>query len=130
MKKLIQYLLPVYLLCALYACGKKPGLPIEEKLDVKLSAAAVETVPAPSYSFTADIKSKMPVNGVTIKVEVKREDTNADVYNVQASSAFASNNFTISPLPPGQVFCKATVTVTSVTTPGNTWIGSFRLLWK
>jgi hypothetical protein len=130
MKKPIQYLLSVYLLCALLACGKKIKTPAEEKLDVKLSAAAIETVPAPSYSLTVDIKSKLPVNGVTIKIEVKREDTNADVYNLQANSSFASNQFTISPLPPGQVFCKATVTVVSVTTPGNTWTGSFRLLWK
>jgi hypothetical protein len=130
MKKMIPYLLSVFLLFALYACSKKPGIPTEETLDVKLSAAAIETIPSPSYSFTVDIKSKMPVNGITIKIEVKREDTNADVYNVQTNSAFASTGFTISPLPPGQVFCKASVTVTSVTTPTNVWTGSFRVLWK
>jgi hypothetical protein len=130
MKKFIKYILVICLMGTMYACGKGSSKPTEEKLDVKLSAASIETIPGPSYTFSVDIKSKMPVGGVTIKLQVKREDTNADVYTVQASSPFLSTSFTISPLPPGQIFCMATVTVTSVTTPGNTWTGSFRVLWK
>jgi hypothetical protein len=102
----------------------------EEKLVAKFSAAAIETSPSSNFNFTIDIQSKMPAAGVTIKVDVKREDNNAAVYNVTANSTFASNNFTINGLPPGQVYCLATITVTSVSTPANVSTGSFRVLWK
>jgi hypothetical protein len=103
---------------------------IEEKLVAKLSAAAIETTPSSNFGFTLDIQTKIPASGVTVKVEVKREDNNAVVYNITANSSFASNNFTINGLPPGQIYCLATITVTSISTPTNVWTGSFRVLWK
>ena len=102
----------------------------EEKLSAKISAATIEVTPSSSFPFTVDILSKMPAGGITIKVEAKREDNLVSVYSVQASSTFTSNNFTITSLPPGQIYCTATITITSATTPSNTWTGTFRVLWK
>ena len=123
------------MLFALCACSKgfSGGTPTptpEDKLEVKLSAGTIETALSNSYTFAVNIQSKLPANGVTIKVDVKREDNAASVYNVQASSNFSSNSFTINPLPSGQIYCLATITVTSVNTPTNIWTGTFRVLWK
>lgn len=118
------------LLVVLSACSKKPSLPEEEKLDVKLSASAIEKIPSPDYTLRISIKSKLPAGGVRILIDTKREDNNAAVYSVAANSSFAETDFTISPLPPGQIYCITNVTVESVATPSNTWKGSFRVLWK
>lgn len=128
-------ILSFVILLALCACSKgfsggTPTPPAEDKLEVKLSAATIETALSNSYTFTVNIQSKLPANGVTIKVDVKREDNAASVYNVQASSNFSSNSFTINPLPSGQIYCAATITITSVNTPTNIWTGTFRVLWK
>jgi hypothetical protein len=139
MKKHLMYGMLFAAVISLCGCGKGSSggggggttpPPTEEKLAAKLSAAAIETSPSSSFTFTADIQSKIPSGGVTIKVDAKREDTNASVYSVQANSSVASNSFTVSPLPPGQVYCTVTVTITSVATPSNSWVGSFRVLWK
>jgi hypothetical protein len=143
MKKLLFCGLMACALVLFNACGKSSSsggstgggttggtTSTEEKLSVKLSAAAIETSPSSSFTFTADIQSKLPAGGVTIKVEVKRDDNNAVVYSIQANSSVLSNSFTISPLPPGQVYCTATVTVTSASTASNSWTGSFKVLWK
>jgi len=132
----IHLLMGFSILCLLGACGKSSNSPapapvaVEEKLVVKLSAASIETALSNSFNFTVEVQSKMPTGGVTIKVDVKREDNNTSVYSIQANSTIAISSFTINPLPPGQVFCTATITVTSVTTPTNIWSGSFRVLWK
>jgi len=133
MKKNIKmvFKLAFSMLFTLYACGDKEVVtPKEDNLSVKLSAGNIEVSPSNSYSFNVIILSKLPASGVTIKVDVKREDNTAGVYNVQATSNAASSNFTISPLPPGQIYCLATITVTSINTPANTWSGTFRVLWK
>jgi hypothetical protein len=145
MKKQLFYIILLFsVVCFFSACSKSGGgssaggtsgggttpPATEEKLVAKLSAAAIETSPSSNFSFTLDIQSKMPVAGITVKVDVKREDNNVAVYNVTANSTFANNNFTINGLPPGQVYCIATITVTSVSTPTNVWTGSFRVLWK
>lgn len=117
---------------AMYGCSKSDGgsAPTEENLKVSLSSAAIETALSNSFNFSVTIQSKMPTSGVTIKVDVKREDNLTSVYNVQANSTFTSSNFTINSLPPGQIYCLASITVTSVNTPSNIWTGSFRVLWK
>lgn len=135
MKKQILYIIIACSLpCLFTACGKSSGggtaAPSEEKLAATLSAAAIENSPSSSFPFTVNIQSKLPTGGVTIKVDVIREDTNAGVYNITANSSFASSNFTVSNLPPGQIYCRATITITSVSTASNTWTGSFRVLWK
>ena len=118
------------LLMVVHACKKDDSPPAEAKLDVKLSSAAIETSPSNTFNFSVTINSQLPAGGVKINVDVKREDNNASVYSIQASSNSAANNFTISPLPPGQIYCLATITVTSVSTATNTWSGTFRVLWK
>ena len=99
-------------------------------LPLLFSATAIQISTSNAYVLTVNITSKMPAQGVTVKVDVKREDNGAAVYNIQANSSLSSSNFTISPLPPGQIYCTATVTVTSVTKATNVWTGTFRVLWK
>lgn len=111
-----------------------PPTVTETKLDVKLSAGAIEIATANNYNLTVTIQSTMPIGGIDVKVEVKREDNSAVVFtNTITNTSTATHNFAITPLPAGQVFSTATVTVTSktanLTTP-NTWTGSFRVVWK
>jgi hypothetical protein len=130
MKQLITCLIWISL-PLLFSCGSKGSdTPTEDNLVVNLSATAIQISTSNAYVLTVNITSKMPAQGVTVKVDVKREDNGAAVYNIQANSSLSSSNFTISPLPPGQIYCTATVTVTSVTKATNVWTGTFRVLWK
>ena len=130
MKQLITCLIWISL-PLLFSCGSKGSdTPTEDNLVVNLSATAIQISTSNAYVLTVTITSKMPAQGVTVKVDVKREDNGAAVYNIQANSSLSSSNFTISPLPPGQIYCTATVTVTSVTKATNVWTGTFRVLWK
>jgi hypothetical protein len=130
MKQLI-ILLTWISLPLLFSCGSKGSdAPAEDNLVVNLSATAIQISTSNSYVLTVNVTSKMPPQGVTVKVDVKREDNAVSVYSIQANSSLSSSNFTISPLPPGQIYCMATVTVTSVTKATNVWTGTFRVLWK
>ena len=130
-----QSIILMLLMPLLFSCGGSKGsdtpvTPAEENLAVNLSASAIQISTSNLYQLAVNITSKMPAQGVTVKIDVKREDNAASVYSIQANSSLASSNFTISPLPPGQIYCAATVTVTSVTKATNVWTGSFRVLWK
>jgi hypothetical protein len=130
MKQLKKYFILGMLLPILLVTACKKNVPAEDTLDVKLSAASIEAFPSNSFPLTVSIKSRMPPNGVTIKIEANREDTNAGIYSILTSSILTGNDFSVSPLPPGQVYCKVNVTVTSASLASNTWTGSFRVLWK
>ncbi len=115
------------------ACGKGGGgttTPAEENLNVKLNTDNPAKALSSNHTFTVEVLSKMPPSGVKVNVNVKREDNSSVVYSVDYTATTAVSSVTISGLPPGQVYCLATVTVTSVTSSTNTWSGNFRVVWK
>lgn len=134
MKRSIAIVLFCCLAAVFTGCGKGGGggtsTPEEENLNVKLNTDNPAKSTSSSHTFTVEVLSKMPPSGVKVNVNVKREDNSAAVYSTEYTTTAAVSSVTISGLPMGQVYCVATVTVTSVTKSTNTWSGNFRVLWK
>ena len=104
----------------------------EANLAVTLNPPAGSNQPAaPQVDFplTVSITSTMPPQGVTIDVKAAPDGSTANFFTDSRSSTTANNNFTITGTPAG-VVCVTTVTVTSKSTPTNTWTGSYRYTRK
>lgn len=115
------------LLIGIMACSKKSK---EETLNIKLITDNPAKSTNNTHTFSMQVLSQMPTGGVKVVLNVKREDTNASVYNLEYTTNNASSNMAITNLPSGQVYCTANLIVTSLSDGANTWSGSFRVLWK
>lgn len=131
MNKIHFVLLTGLLLLLMPAC-KGDELPGEgeEKLVVTTDAAALNMVTGPSADFNLIIQSKMPPNGVWIRVEVRGESDNLGYYlSPQIQSMSPTTNITVANLPK-QKICICTVKVTSKSSAANSSSASFRIVYK
>ncbi len=126
MKKLFLFGL-LFLSITQFSCKKADK---EAQLALKLVTDNPAKSTSNSHAFKIEITSKLPASGVEITVDVKREDNNAQVYSLKYTATQASTDVTITGLPAGQTYCVANISAVSLTTPSNTWAGSFRVLWK
>jgi hypothetical protein len=126
MKKLFLLSL-LFLSISQFSCKKADK---EAQLVLKLVTDNPAKSTSNSHTFKIEITSKLPASGVEITVDVKREDNNAQVYSLKYTATQASTDVTITGLPSGQTYCVANVSAVSLSTPTNTWAGSFRVLWK
>ncbi len=114
------------ILCFTLACSSKKSTP-EPTLTVTTTPAVGSTqAPAPGpFNLSVTITSAMPAKGVTITVSAEPDGSTVAFFNSSIPSSTASNNFNITGTPVGEVIL-VNITVTSVSTPTNTWTGSYR----
>ena len=108
------------------ACGSKKSTP-EATLAVTTNPAnGANLAPAPGpFNLTVTITSAMPAKGVDIKVSAEPDGSAVTFFSTDQRSTQTVNNFSITGTPIGQVSV-VNITVTSLSTPSNTWSGSYR----
>lgn len=113
------------------SCGKSSGGGgnSDPALQVTLTppAGSTQTAAPASGTFRVNVKitSSLPSKGVTISVFANPDGSNTSFFSSTKSSTSASNDFTITNTPVGQV-CVVTVTVTSNNSSSNKYTGSYR----
>jgi hypothetical protein len=95
----------------------------------EVNYASVFPVVGTSLVMNANITSKLPKDGVTIDVSVKKKSDNTVVFASNLSSSAASNPVTVTGLT-GGTLCVATITVTSKSKASNTATKTFELAAK
>lgn len=112
------------------SCGDKGSTPPpEENLVITGNPALLGQQESPgvgpNFPLVITVTSKMPPQGITIKVEAKEEgSTGTAFYTDTKTTSSTVSNFTITNTPKA-VSCRITVTATSVSTPGNTVTGFY-----
>jgi len=121
---------------ALVNCGKNgedTPTPAESNLVISLdpdpgsSTTPVKATGA-TYSFNVVIKSAVPPQGVTVKVDYVK-DSGGSVFSETKTSTNATTSFTITNIPFNEVGT-VTVVVTSISKPSNTATQTFKLVRK
>jgi hypothetical protein len=95
----------------------------------EVNYASVFPVVGTSLVMNANITSKLPKDGVTIDVSVKKKSDNTVVFASNLSSSAASNPVTVTGLT-GGTLCVATIIVTSKSKSTNTSTKTFELAAK
>jgi len=95
----------------------------------EVNYASVFPVVGTSLVMNANITSKLPKDGVTIDVSVKKKSDNTVVFASNLSSSAASNPVTVTGLT-GGTLCVATISVTSKSKSTNTSTKTFELAAK
>ena len=95
----------------------------------EVNYASVFPVVGTSLVMNANITSKLPKDGVTIDVSVKKKSDNTVVFASNLSSSAASNPVTATGLT-GGTLCVATIIVTSKSKSTNTSTKTFELAAK
>ena len=95
----------------------------------EVNYASVFPVVGTSLIMNANITSKLPKDGVTIDVSVKKKSDNTVVFASNLSSSAASNPVTVTGLT-GGTLCVATIIVTSKSKSTNTSTKTFELAAK
>lgn len=123
---------------ALVNCGKggddTPSTPAEANLAISLdpdpgSTTTPVKATGSTYTFNVVIKSAVPPQGVTIKVDYVKDNGGAVVFSETKTSTNATTSFTITNIPFNEVGT-VTVLVTSVSKPSNTATQTFKLVRK
>jgi len=119
----------------IFGCKKSTPAPpaVEETLVVMTTPEAGSTqLPQPlgnGLPLSVKVTSTMPADGVIVNVVAQNEITNATFYTQSVTNKLSSNSFVITGTPVGWA-CIATITVTSVKKPSNTWSGTVRFSGK
>ncbi|MHA4810119.1 hypothetical protein ACX0G9_18540 [Flavitalea flava] len=118
------------LLIFITSCGGSKSTP-EAALTVTTTPAS-GTVQTPSpgpFNLNVKITSAMPGKGVKIAISAAPDGSSTTFYTNTVNSTQASNDFSIANTPPATVSV-VTIKVTSLSTPTNTWTGSYRYSLK
>ncbi|ANE51470.1 hypothetical protein [Flavisolibacter tropicus] len=121
---------------ALVNCGKSSDdttTPAESNLVISLdpdpgSSTTPVKATGSTYSFNVVIKSAVPPQGVTVKVDYVK-DSGGSVFSETKTSTNATTSFTITNIPFNEVGT-VTVVVTSISKPSNTATQTFKLVRK
>lgn len=129
MKKIILAIIMVVLVVAAIPACKKTKAATEAGLVVETTPANKSNnlnILGPDFPLKIEITSAMPASGVKIEISAAPEDTPAEAfYTASNNSTAPQNNYSITNTPSG-ITCVVTVTVTSLSNPGNKWAGTYR----
>lgn len=132
MKKLTFSLLILAIVVAISpACKKSSGGGGSNE-----ATLVVETTPAngsnnlnilgPTFPLKVEIKSTMPPSGVKIEITAKKDGSSDPAFFTSSNNTTAQqNNYTITGTPDA-VTCIVNIKVTSLSSPSNTFTGSYR----
>ena len=85
--------------------------------------------PGPNFNVNVTITSPMPAGGVKIDVTARPDGGTVTFFNQSKTTSTPSNDFVITGATVS-VVSVATITVTSVNTPGNTFTGTYKFSRK
>jgi hypothetical protein len=129
MKKIILAItIAVLVVAALPSCKKNKA--------ATEAGLVVETTPAnksinlnilgPDFPLKVEITSTLPTSGVKIEITAAPESTpTVAFYTASNNSTAPQNNYAVTNTPSG-VTCIVTITVTSLSSPSNKWVGTYR----
>ena len=133
MKSVVTRLLLASLTCAILlpSCsgGGDDPEPAEENLVITttpvLNGQQEAVAPGPNFPLTVTVSSKMPPQGVRIEVSARPDGRGTTpFFTANQTTSNATTNFTITNTPQLTV-SRVTVTVTSVSKPGNNKTGFY-----
>ncbi|MBL7768954.1 MAG: hypothetical protein JNK20_08270 [Flavipsychrobacter sp.] len=133
MKSVVTRLLLASLTCAILlpSCsgGGDDPEPAEENLVITttpvLNGQQEAVAPGPNFPLTVTVSSKMPPQGVRIEVSARPDGSGTTpFFTANQTTSNATTNFTITNTPQLTV-SRVTVTVTSVSKPGNNKTGFY-----
>lgn len=131
MKNILFLSLAVIALIASPACkkSKSGNNSNEERLNVQTTPSTGTTdapAPGPDFPLIVQVNSAMPAGGIKIQVTSKKDGSGeAAFFNYSQNSTSATNTITITGTPAATV-CLVSITVTSLSDPGNVWNGTYR----
>jgi hypothetical protein len=135
-RKLFSYTLlagVLLLTTALGSCkGDKPDAPQEENLRVSLDPVPINPVRAlgASYDFSVKVDSKMPKDGVSVQVDLRKDSDNSSLFSRNYPSVTTSPlSVSVQGIPFNQMGT-VSVVVTSKTKATNTSTQTFKLVRK
>ncbi len=129
MKKIVLAIIMAVLVIAAMPSCKKTKAATEASLVVETTPANKSinlNILGPDFPLKVEITSVMPASGVKIEITAAPESTpTATFYTASGNSTAPQNNYSITNTP-SAVTCVVTVTVTSLSSPSNKWVGSYR----
>ena len=129
MKKMVLAIMMALLVVAAMPSCKKNKAATEAGLVVEITPANKSinlNILGPDFPLKVEITSVLPTSGVKIEITAAPESSpTASFYTASNNSTAPQNNYAITNTPSG-VTCLVTVTVTSLSSPGNKWVGTYR----
>lgn len=129
MKKMVLAIIMAVLVVAAMPSCKKNKAATEAGLVVEITPANKSinlNILGPDFPLKVEITSALPTSGVKIEITAAPESSPAaSFYTASNNSTAPQNNYSITNTPSG-VTCLVTVTVTSLSSPGNKWVGTYR----
>jgi hypothetical protein len=129
MKKIVLAMVLAVLAFAAMPSCKKTKAATEAGLVVETTPANKSinlNILGPEFPLKVEITSAIPPSGVKIEISAAPESTpTASFYTASNNSTAPQNNYAITNTPSG-VTCIVTITVTSLSSPGNKWVGTYR----
>ena len=128
MKKILLAVTLVAMVFTILPSCKKSKVEGEPVLTIETSPANKSNnlnILGPDFPLKVEITSAMPLSGVKITVTAVAEGSSASFFSATNNSSAPQNNYTITNTPDGAV-CVVSITVASITTPSNSWSGTYR----